>query len=428
MKPLPSIRTRLSLMLLGVGAVWWLAISVALGWVVQHEIDEVLDGALQAAAPALLAAISESVDQPTLRIDLNDSEHLAWQLVDRDARVLRRSVSAPEIAFLPQATPGLSNVGRAWRVFGLIVPNGDGQIFYLAQELAERDDAQFEAIEYTAGTALGVMLCCTLWLRRRLRQELEPLERLSAAVSVFDPLEDPNRLPPADRAELLPLQRAISGLGQKWAQKIRSERAFSAHAAHALRTPLAGMDAQLAVALREATPQGQERLLRVRQAATRLQQVVTALLGLFRSGEEPHCRAVQLSALLAHLPASELVLSLKDDLLLWADPDLLAAALANLLDNAVRHGAHRVQVTAQPQDRGVLIALEDDGPGLPPKRLMMLNQALERQEYDGHTGLGLMLADRVARAHGGRLSLAVGAGGGLEVRLLLPQPAQLTPS
>ena len=80
---------------------------------------------------------------------------------------------------------------------------------------------------------------------------------------------------------------AISALGERLARRVANERAFSAHAAHALRTPLAGIDTQLAVAQREAPASLQPRLARVREAAGRLTRVVSALLALFRSG--PNC-------------------------------------------------------------------------------------------------------------------------------------------
>jgi signal transduction histidine kinase len=82
----------------------------------------------------------------------------------------------------------------------------------------------------------------------------------------------------------------------------------------------------------------------------------------------------------------------------------------------LRHGARRVCVTVQ-QDR---LLLDDDGPGLPAERLQTLQTALDREDYADFTGLGLILSDLVARAHGGRLELGHGALGGLRAVLWLP--------
>jgi len=89
-----------------------------------------------------------------------------------------------------------------------------------------------------------------------------------------------------------------------------------------------------------------------------------------------------------------------------ADPDLLAAALINLLDNVVRHGGNRVTLQVQTDTRFQVITLSDNGPGVPPERLGALQAALAAQNYAEHTGLGLMLANMVARAHGGTLRIS----------------------
>ena len=87
---------------------------------------------------------------------------------------------------------------------------------------------------------------------------------------------------------------------------------------------------------------------------------------------------------------------------LRADADLLTAALLNLLDNAARHGASTVTLSAPAAG---LLQVHDDGSGVTPERRLALQQARDAQDYEGRMGLGLMLADLVARAHGGALSL-----------------------
>jgi signal transduction histidine kinase len=204
------------------------------------------------------------------------------------------------------------------------------------------------------------------------------------------------------------MHEAIEQLAQRLARRIADERAFAGHVAHALRTPLAGIDAQLAVAQRESPPALQPRLARTREAAARLSHVVTALLGLFRSGSEPSIDRVDLTALLAKLPVERVRVQVAAGAQVDADADLLAAALLNLLDNAQRHGAGHVQVDVPAEG---VVRLCDDGPGVGAERRAELASALRTQDYEGHTGLGLMLADRVARAHGGSLRLPASSRG-----------------
>jgi signal transduction histidine kinase len=117
---------------------------------------------------------------------------------------------------------------------------------------------------------------------------------------------------------------------------------------------------------------------------------------------------VDLSAMLSRLPLEGLAVQVDPAITVDADPDLLAAAVLNLLDNSLRHGAHRA-VVSQPQP-GTL-RLHDDGPGVTAERRAALQAALAGQAYSGNTGLGLMLADLIARSHGGRLTLAPVANG-----------------
>jgi signal transduction histidine kinase len=192
---------------------------------------------------------------------------------------------------------------------------------------------------------------------------------------------------------------------------VERERAFAAHAAHTLRTPLAGMDAQLAAAIQESPPLGLPRLRRVRDALTRLNHVVVALLHLFRSDRDLQPQAIDLTPLLARWPFEEMALTVDAQAGLQADPELLTAALLNLLDNSQRHGAHHVAISVRANGAEVLLRVEDDGSGIDPERLAALQRAIDQQDSSGPLGLGLTLAGMVARAHGGRLRLSADAQG-----------------
>jgi signal transduction histidine kinase len=298
------------------------------------------------------------------------------------------------------ATPGLSD-SSGWRVFGSAL-GSSGRMLYVAHRLSERSEAHTEVALSAALAALSIGLLGHVWLRARVRDELRPLERMSERLAHLDPLDHAHTLGVAERAELEPVHGAIDDLGRRLAQRVMHERAFSAHAAHALRTPLAGMDAQLAVAQRECPPSLLPRLQRVREASARLQRVVRALLDLFRAGGEVQRSAIDLPFLLAHLPVEGLEVEVQAQHALSADADLLTAALANLLDNARRHGARHLHVSTP---RPNTVRLADDGPGIASDRLRTLRAALVTQSYEAPAGLGLMLADLVVRSHGGSLTL-----------------------
>ena len=401
----PSIRRRLGNALFLWTMLWGVGVAVAVGYAAQTEVDELLDASQQATAAVLASALRVAYRDGSPGLEAapmpaaGDGD-FAWQLVAGDGAVMQRSANAPASAFRRDAAAGFDTLGD-WRVFGTAM-GSDGRMLYVAHAVRERRDARLEVAMSAALAALSIGLLGHWWLRARVRHELRPLERLTDKLERHDPLDRAHPLGIAERAELAPVHAAIDQLGQRLARRLAHERAFASHAAHALRTPLAGMDAQLAVALRESTPAVQQRLQRVREAAGRLQRVVQALLDLFRVGGDAQRNVVDLKALLAHLPIEGLDVVVQTDGPLHADPDLLAAALANLLDNAKRHGARRV-VVSEPSPGTVRV--QDDGPGATPTRLRGLREALAEQHYDNHIGLGLMLADLVARSHGGALSL-----------------------
>ena len=426
---LPSIRSRLTWLLVAVALGWGLLVSASVWLTVQHEVDELLDETLAASAEVLGRLLS--VGDPAVlagagslaTADATAREHFAWQLVGPGGALLLRSARAPAQAWLPLPTPGFVDAASGWRVFGLRLAAGE-RMLYVAQTRQERQEAEADVAETAMGAALVVGLTSAWWLRRRVRRELQPLADLSRSLTRYEPLPPAIPLAAATHRELQPVHEAIEALGQRLARRVANERAFSAHAAHALRTPLAGIDTQLAVAQREAPDALQPRLARVREAAGRLTRVVSALLALFRSGADLQWRTVDLATLLARLPHEGLQLAVPPGASLQADPDLLTATLINLLDNAVRHGAQRLSLTLTGTPTLQILRLHDDGRGATPERRADLAEALASQAYEGRMGLGLMLADLVARAHGGSLQLPeVAQGFVVELQLGRPDAA-----
>ena len=98
-------------------------------------------------------------------------------------------------------------------------------------------------------------------------------------------------------------------------------------------------------------------------------------------------------------------------------------ALANLVDNALRHGGGAVELAAEPAGDGVRLHVLDRGPGFDPdldghafERFTRGDRARSR----GGTGLGLAIVDAIARSHGGTAGAAARDGGGADVWIELP--------
>ncbi len=106
------------------------------------------------------------------------------------------------------------------------------------------------------------------------------------------------------------------------------------------------------------------------------------------------------------------------------DSVALSRLLDNLVSNALHHGATPVHVSLNVQDQWAVLRVSDHGQGIPidqradaVRPFVRLDAARTRS---GNVGLGLAVADVIARAHGGSLSLGQGSEGGLQVEVRLP--------
>lgn len=422
----PSIRGRLVQSLLWISIAFGLLTSVVVWYVIAHEMGELMDQELREAAEIFHSVMAV---QPDLATDGQSAshhfgyeEHLVWQVVDASSgRVKSRSHKAPELALQTAPTEAIAwTQDGQWRAFTSVFSQRPGQFLVVAQSREERDEVHGEVVWYTLVAALSMGLLSALLMNWRIQQELRPLAALGQRVQHYDPLHPDTAPKTLPRQELLPIEQAIHDLGHRLAQRIISERAFTSHAAHALRTPVAGIDVQLALAIQEAPASIRPRLVRARNAAGRLGRVMQALLMMFRSGMEPQRQDVDLRQLIDALAFHDMAIAIHQTTSVNADPDLLAAALLNLLDNSHRFNSHQVTITALQEGHETVLRVQDDGDGCQPHTKARLQQSLQQQAYgDGSAmrGLGLVLADLVARAHGGRTVLPDCASGfGIELR------------
>ncbi|WP_422842831.1 sensor histidine kinase [Acidovorax sp. M2(2025)] len=413
--PPPSIRARLVQSLLWISVVFGVLTAVVVWQVISHELGELMDQELLEAAEIVQSAMA-SAENPAPRPagtsgpDAPDEEHLVWQVVDSaEATVVSRSPKAPAQALLAAPAPAAQwTADGQWRAYTSAFRHQPGHFLVVAQSRAERDGIHQEVVLYTLAAALSVSLFSALLMNWRIRQELRPLGWLGRTVQAYDPLVPGTAPRGTPRQELQPIEQAIADLGQRLAHRVVRERAFTAHAAHALRTPVAGIDVQLALAIREAPEALQPRLVRTRQAAARLANAMNALLMMFRTSAEPQRQNLDLRHLLDDLAFHGLAVTLHQEATLWADPDLLAATLWNLLDNSRRFQARQVAVSVRQDATDSVLRVQDDGQGCAPDTCARLQESLQRQTYgEGSAlqGLGLALADLVARAHGGHASV-----------------------
>lgn len=278
---------------------------------------------------------------------------------------------------------------------------------------------------------LFVVAGVTWLVTRRALRPVEGIRREMAAITASEDLS--RRVPePGSRDEIARLARTTNETLTALEASVDRQRRFVADASHELRSPIASLRTQLEVGA--AHPE----LLDVAGAVAdtvRLQALAADLLLLARldAGERPGEARLDLGALV-HEEVSQrtcdripVVVSVPEEggFEVTGSRGQLARVLGNLLDNAERHAERSVAVAVRAERDGVVVAVTDDGAGVPEtererifERFVRLDDARTRDE--GGAGLGLALARDVVTRHGGRLTVAGAGERGARFELWLP--------
>jgi signal transduction histidine kinase len=271
------------------------------------------------------------------------------------------------------------------------------------------------------------------------RSLLRPLEELTRALAYLSLKEGPVvglRLPAPQEPppeEIALLRRRFQELLDRLKAVSEAREAFYAALAHDLKTPLISAIRALAY-LETADELGRakrvELLSALKGELSRAYLLVENLLALSRL----EARAPQRETLNLRALAEDLLLRYREEAkrrglrlevegvgLARGERLLVERALANLLENALRHARGRVRVRVE---EGAL-QVEDDGPGLPLPLEALAQPFRQGEGPRGSSGLGLYTARRVAEAHGGRLASGPSPLGGASLRLELPSAASL---
>jgi signal transduction histidine kinase len=241
--------------------------------------------------------------------------------------------------------------------------------------------------------------------------------------------------------ELEDLGRAFNGLLSRLQESFERQQRFTGDASHQLRTPLAILLGQVEVALRRERSAGEYRgvLGNVQAQAVRLHQIVEALLFLARADAEveaPQLETVELRGWLqSHLRTWSDHPRFQDlrweagpeeSLLIETHPPLLGELLDNLWDNACKYSdpGTPLSLGVQAASDACFISVKDAGCGITPEDLPHLFEPFyqsraARQHGRAGVGLGLAVADRIARALGGGLQVTSTAGQGARFTLQL---------
>jgi two-component system sensor histidine kinase TctE len=373
----------------------------------------------------------------------------------------------------PEATKPLfrswENNGVTFRVVYQRVQTSAGE---LVVSLADGSDPRQQWVQLVLVKVLlpnlVLMVLAVFAVNFAVKRALRPLMDLRDAVEHRSPRDLSPMDVHASPEEVRPLVRSLNRLFGLVSAQAESQRRFVADAAHQLRTPLAGLQSQIeawaqavnipaaASAWREKYEPNQgvapvssatnaiylraDQLNHLRDAARRTSQLANQLLALSRADARSlsaqALERIDLKALCETMLETYLDAATDKSIDLGLDVSpvyvsgqewLLRELLANLVDNALKYtpegGSITIRCHRSASEGEAVLEVEDDGPGIPVDER---NHVLERfyrvqGTLSEGNGLGLAIAEEIARAHHSRLTVRAGADGrGTRITLIFP--------
>ncbi|MGI8688350.1 MAG: ATP-binding protein [Thermomicrobiales bacterium] len=456
-----SLRLRLTLWYVALLAVILLLFSAILSVRLTDTLHDNLDDTLRNRANLLAGTITSDTGIPRLnstRLPLDPNQgpqfvrlyDAAGNLVADIAAVNGPASATPTPALagdVAAALRGMKSIrsttvdGERQRVLTMpLRPTAQG---VLQVGLSEDDIREtVRSLVTILATLIPLMLLIAsgggLFLARR---ALAPVDRITQAARAIEATDLHQRLPePLTQDEISRLARTLNALIARLEAAFARQRQFTADASHELRTPLTIMRGELDVTLRRERDASEyrETLMTVHDEVARLQDLVADLLLLARN-DEPTPQPTTLvdldavaTSVMTHLQP---LARARDQTLTLAASAVTVSGIAgdlerlvrNLVENAIRYTpAHgTIVLTVRQEGTRALITVADTGPGIDPAALPHLFDRFTRADSGrnraaGGAGLGLAIAQAIARRHGGAITVASVVGAGSVFTVTLP--------
>jgi two-component system OmpR family sensor kinase len=410
----------------------------------QSSLDRTLDQSLRTRATDVAALVTQAdhglSESPVLA---NEGRGFA-QILDRRGRVfdqtpgLRRTplLSQQVLARAKQSPVYVHRApldGESVRLFASPV-NAQGRrlIVVVGASLETRDDALLTLRNELLVGGPAALLLASLLGYLVAGAALRPVERMRARAAEISANRLDERLPVVrSRDEVSRLGETLNAMLGRLETSLERERSFVADASHEFRTPLAHLQAEVELALERPRDRAElEAALRTVAVETdRLSQLAADLLLLARADEgglplrldDVVAREVMegVATRYARRAADAgRAIEVGGDVTVHVDRLRIEQALGNLIDNALRHGAGTISLSARAEDDSVVFEVRDQGAGFPSRlgeRAFERFSRAEQSRTSAGAGLGLAIVAAVTEAHGGTATIGHGAAVSLSI-------------
>jgi signal transduction histidine kinase len=425
-----SLRFRLTV---AAAAVFALALALS-AWLLVDVLGRVLVASVDEAAHAHAREIRTQADAGTLPTLIPVSDGLIVQVLDPAGRITHATADAwragpllagDDLAGARDGDRGRFARGQPYGVHGplrcVAVRTERGMTVIVARSFGDAVETVGAATHLLLLGTPGVLvlLATASWII--IGRTLHPIAALRRGAAEISETARSRRLPvPEARDEVHSLATTLNDMLARLEAAETRQRALISDAAHELRSPLASIRLQLEVALghpeRQDWRETAEGVLEDTLRLSRLAEDLLALARLDERGGVPgRSDPVDLAEVVAQTverygEAGVVWQGAGEPVRVRGDALDLGRVLTNLIDNAVRHAAAKVEVGLRTEGADVVLTVTDDGPGIPATdrervfdRFTRLDSARSRDE--GGAGLGLAIVRETVRAHGGSVLL-----------------------
>lgn len=321
----------------------------------------------------------------------------------------------------PYAINSISNLEKVTVQISLEKPAGV-LVFDIRRELLVYSTA-YKIAAWVLGASLVLFGAAALFMRNQIR----PIRRLAKAAERFGRGHDYS-LPLEGASDVRMATRSFIGMQQRLNRYIKQRTALLSGVSHDLRTPLTRMKLELAMLSDETLSQNLNR------DVADMERMIDSYLSFAESETREDLGLLDVELVINDILATSVGDATTVNFVVWQKAEngrlvslrkhAFERSLQNLIENCRKY-ANKFKVSLTYERAGIVLVVEDDGPGIPNPERDKVFQPFYRMEASrnsktGGQGLGLSIVQDFVRKHGGSIELDTSEMGGLKVSITLP--------
>lgn len=303
-------------------------------------------------------------------------------------------------------------------VIDLRIKYGDGYFqFYIPRDRLTTSSARLFGLWITLPAFLMIMIAIIF-----LKNQTRPIIKLAEASEKFGKGEDLEEFRPSGALEIRKAGQEFDKMRKRILRHLNQRSEMLSGISHDLRTPLTRIKLQLAMIKDENLSQ------KLSSDVDEMEKMLNEYLQFASTGAKDKTETFniseQISDLINKYENPNIIKDFNDRIYYNGRKNLINRCINNLIENSLKF-AKKVEVKIEKQQDNIIIAISDDGPGIPQEEYENITKPFykidkSRSEKKSSVGLGLSIASDIVKSHGGDITFAKSKFGGLEVTISLP--------